>query len=130
MVLKEYSHVDSLHQMSILFLFQRMDLLQDKDYVVQVIKLFSDRCRLRQEIEIRGIYDIIDPSGNTQASNTLSIKRTRAITDGFMNIVPMHQKNDAENNLLIFRGASASTISNHNEYAIVNEYKYVHESIN
>ena len=46
-----------------------------------------------------------------------------------MNIVPMHQKNDAENNLLVFRGASAaSTISNHNEYAIVNEYKYVHES--
>ena len=46
-----------------------------------------------------------------------------------MNIVPMHQKNDAENNLLIFRGgAAASTISNHNEYAIVNEYKYVHES--
>ena len=46
-----------------------------------------------------------------------------------MNIVPMHQKNDAENNLLVFRGgAAASTISNHNEYAIVNEYKYVHES--
>ena len=45
-----------------------------------------------------------------------------------MNIVPMHQKNDAENNLLVFRGVAASTISNHNEYAIVNEYKYVHES--
>ena len=41
----------------------------------------------------------------------------------------MHQKNDAENNVLVFRGgASASVMSNHNEYAIVNNYKYVHES--
>ena len=41
----------------------------------------------------------------------------------------MHQKNDAENNLLVFRGgASASVMSNHNEYAIVNDYKYIHES--
>ena len=106
------------------------DLLQDKDYVVQGNKvIFRQMPSTGQEIEIRGIYDIIDPSGNTQASNTLSIKRTRAITDGFMNIVPMHLKNDAENNLLFFRGgAAASTISNHNEYAIVNEYKYVHES--
>lgn len=78
------------------------DLLQDKDYVVQGNKvIFRQMPSTGQEIEIRGIYDIIDPSGNTQASNTLSIKRTRAITDGFMNIVPMHQKNDAENNVLI-----------------------------
>ena len=107
------------------------DVLQDKDYIVIGNKIvFTQTPSLDQEIEIRGIYDVIDPSGNPQASNNLSIKRTRAITDGQQNIVPMHQKNDAENNLLVFRGgASASVMSNHNEYAIVNEYKYVHESV-
>jgi hypothetical protein len=106
------------------------DVLQDKDYVVVGSKVvLTQTPSVNQEIEIRGIYDVIDPSGNVQASNNLSIKRTRAITDGLQNIVPMHQKNDNENNLLVFRGgASASVISNHNEYAIVNEYKYVHES--
>ena len=106
------------------------DILQDKDYVVQGSKVvLTSMPSTGQEIEIRGIYDIIDPSGNAQASNSLSIKRTRGITDGFQNIMPMHQKNDAENNLLVFRGgASASVMSNHNEYAIVNDYKYVHES--
>ena len=89
------------------------DILQDKDYVVQGSKVIFTQM----------------PSGNAQASNTLAIKRTRQITDGFQNIVPMHQKNDAENNLLVFRGgASASVMSNHNEYAIVNDYKYIHES--
>ena len=107
------------------------DILQDKDYV-----LFANKVVLTQvpsintELEIRGIYDVIDPSGNVQASNSLAIVRTRAITDGLQNIVPMHQKTDAENNLLVFRGgASASVMSNHNEYALVNEYKYVHESV-
>ena len=106
------------------------DVLQDKDYVVVGSKVvLTQTPSVDQEIEIRGIYDVIDPSGNVQASNNLSIKRTRAITDGLQNIVPMHQKNDNENNLLVFRGgASASVMSNHNEYAIVNEYKYVHES--
>lgn len=106
------------------------DILQDKDYVVQGSKvIFTSMPSTNAEIEIRGIYDVIDPSGNAQASNTLAIKRTRTTTDGFQNIVPMHQKNDAENNLLVFRGgASASVMSNHNEYAIVNDYKYIHES--
>tara|TARA_R110000803_G_scaffold55700_1_gene112735 strand:+ start:1751 stop:4138 length:2388 start_codon:yes stop_codon:yes gene_type:complete len=106
------------------------DILQDKDYVIQGSKvIFTQMPSTDTEIEIRGIYDVIDPSGNAQASNTLAIKRTRQITDGFQNIVPMHQKNDNDNNLLVFRGgASASLMSNHNEYSIVNDYKYVHES--
>ena len=106
------------------------NILQDKDYIVAGSKvILTQMPSVDQQIEIRGIYDVIDPSGNVQASNNLSIVRTRAITDGLQNIVPMHQKNDAENNVLVFRGgASASVMSNHNEYAIINEYKYVHES--
>lgn len=106
------------------------DILQDKDYVIVGSKVvLTQTPSIDNELEIRGIYDVIDPSGNVQAANSLAIVRTRAITDGLQNIVPMHQKTDAENNLLVFRGgASASVMSNHNEYALVNEYKYVHES--
>lgn len=106
------------------------NILQDKDYIVTGNKvILTQMPSVDQQIEIRGIYDVIDPSGTALASNNLAIVRTRAITDGLQNIVPMHQKNEAENNVLVFRGgASASIMSNHNEYAIVNEYKYVHES--
>lgn len=106
------------------------NILQDKDYILSGNKvILTQMPSVNQEIEIRGIYDVIDPSGNVLASNNLSIVRTRAITDGLQNIVPMHQKNDNENNVLVFRGgANASVMSNHTEYAIVNEYKYVHES--
>ena len=106
------------------------NLLQDKDYVLSGHKIILTQMpSVGQEIEIRGIYDVIDPSGNVQASNQLSITRTRTIADGLQNIFPMHQKNEAENNVLIFRGGtSASIMSNQTEYAIINEYKYVHES--
>lgn len=107
------------------------DLLQDKDYILSGNKVIITQMPSNgQEIEIRGIYDVIDPSGVALASNNLSIQRTRVTADGYQNIFPMHQKNDNENNLLIFRGGTnASVMSNHHEYAIVNDYKYVHDVI-
>ena len=105
------------------------DILQDKDYVLQGNKIVMTHTPAQGvELETRALYDIIDPSGNAQASNSLSIQRTRQNADGYQNIFPMHQKPSAENNLLVFRGSGnhSSIVSNDSEYAIVNEYKYVH----
>ena len=108
------------------------DILQDKDYVLQGNKIVMTHTPAQGvELETRALYDIIDPSGNAQASNSLSIQRTRQTADGYQNIFPMHQKPSAENNLLVFRGSGnhSSIVSNDSEYAIVNEYKYVHNNV-
>lgn len=106
------------------------NMLQDREYIISGSKvILTETPSTGVEVEIRGIYDIIDPSGNVQASNNLSITRTRTFADGSQTIFPMHQKTVANNNLLVFRGADHSSIvSNHNEYNIVNHYKYVHEN--
>lgn len=104
------------------------DILQDRDYILSGSKVILEQIPANgDEIEIRGLYDIIDPSGNAQASNNLDIQRTRQTADGFQNIFAMHQKPDNENNLLVMRGTTgASILSNQLEYAIASTYKYVH----
>ena len=108
------------------------DVMQDRDFVLQGHKVILNNIpSINSIVEIRGLHDVIDPSGNVQASNSLSIQRTRAVADGLQNIFTIHQKPAAENNLITMYGTSAydGKVSNQNEYALINEYKYVHNSV-
>jgi hypothetical protein len=108
------------------------DVLQDKDFILASNKvIINSTPSIGVKVEIRGIHDVIDPSGNVQASNSLSIQRTRSIADGLQNIHTIHQKPDNENNLITIRGTTAydGKVSNQHEYALINEYKYVHKDV-
>jgi hypothetical protein len=103
------------------------DLQNDEKYIVEGHKcIFMHTPSINSEIEFRGVYDVIDPSGNVQASNNLNIQRTRVKADGYQNIFPMHQKPAAEHNLIVTEGRN---IKNDRQYALVNEYKYVQENV-
>ena len=108
------------------------DVLQDKDYIIVGGKVVLEQTPASDvKLEIRGLYDVVDPSGNVQASNSLSIQRTRAIADGLQNLIPMHQKPDNENNLIVMYGDDSSQnskVRNEYEYAIVSTYKYASKS--
>lgn len=104
------------------------DVMQDRDFVLQGHKVILNNTPSPNAIvEIRGIHDVIDPSGNVLASNNLSIQRTRTIADGMQNIHCIHQKPANENNLITTYGTSAydGKVSNQTEYALINEYKFV-----
>lgn len=104
------------------------DVMQDRDFVLDGHKVILNNVpNLNSVIEIRGIHDVIDPSGNVLASNNLSIQRTRTIADGLQNIHAIHQKPANENNLITIYGTSAydGHVSNQQEYALINEYKFV-----
>ena len=108
------------------------DVLQDRDFILASNKIIINSIPTNGvKVEIRGIHDVIDPSGNVQASNSLSIQRTRSIADGLQNIHTIHQKPTNENNLMTIRGTTAydGKVSNQHEYALVNEYKYVHKDL-
>lgn len=103
------------------------DLQNDEKYIIEGHKcIFTFTPSIDSEIEFRGIYDVIDPSGNVQASNNLSIQRTRVKADGYQNIFPIHQKPVAEHNLIVTEG---NNIKNDRQFALVNEYKYVQENV-
>lgn len=103
------------------------DLQNDEKYIIEGHKcIFTFTPSINSEIEFRGIYDVIDPSGNVQASNNLSIQRTRVKADGYQNIFPIHQKPAAEHNLIVTEG---NNIKNDRQFALVNEYKYVQENV-
>jgi hypothetical protein len=107
------------------------DVMQDRDFVIDGHKVILNNIpSLNSVVEIRGIHDIIDPSGNVLASNNLSINRTRATADGLQNIHAIHQKPLQENNLITIYGTSAfdGKVSNQQEYALINEYKFVNYS--
>lgn len=104
------------------------DVMQDRDFVLDGHKVILNNIpSLDARIEIRGIHDVIDPSGNVLASNNLSIQRTRTVADGLQNIYTTHQKPANENNLITIYGTSAydGKVSNQQEYALINEYKFV-----
>lgn len=104
------------------------DVMQDRDFVLDGHKVILNNIpSLNSVIEIRGLHDVIDPSGNVLASNNLSVQRTRTIADGLQNIHAIHQKPQNENNLITIYGTSAydGHVSNQREYALVNEYKFV-----
>ena len=104
------------------------DVMQDRDFVLDGHKIILNNVpNLNSVIEIRGIHDVIDPSGNVQASNNLSIQRTRSIADGLQNIHTIHQKPANENNLITVYGTSAydGHVANQQEYALINEHKFV-----
>jgi len=109
------------------------EVQQDRDYVLSGSKVILNTVpSLNAEVEIRGIYDIIDPTGQTLASNNLAIRRTREKTDGYQNIIPMHQYVQNENNVIVCRGSSDNgdaIVSNQREYLITSGYKYVHNDV-
>lgn len=108
------------------------DVLQDRDFILASNKVIINNAPSNGvKVEIRGVHDVIDPSGNVQASNSLSIQRTRSIADGLQNIHTIHQKPANENNLITIRGTTAydGKVSNQHEYALINEYKYVHKDV-
>ena len=84
------------------------DVLQDRDFILASNKVIINSIPTNGvKVEIRGIHDVIDPSGNVQASNSLSIQRTRSIADGLQNIHTIYQKPANENNLIKIRGTTA-----------------------
>jgi hypothetical protein len=109
------------------------EVQQDRDYVLSGSKVILNIVpSLNAEVEIRGIYDIIDPTGQPLASNNLAIRRTREKTDGYQNIIPMHQYVQNENNVIVCRGSSDNgdaIVSNQREYLITSGYKYVHNDV-
>jgi len=107
------------------------DVMQDRDFVLDGHKVILNNIpSIDAVVEIRGIYDVIDPSGTPLASNNLSIQRTRQVADGMQNIHAIHQKPANENNLITIYGTSAydGKVSNQQEYALINEYKFVNHT--